>query len=221
MTRQVPAGRVDPGFPDEPPPAPDGDEQCCLQEWAMLSELSLREVGESAAKWKEGLLGLVTTCTSGFLLVRGVGLGEVAGAWFWAVLALWTLAAASGLLGIWCGLSATAGTPARLDYHTFVAIYRSVDELRRQHNRKVAKKLAIARAAVVVSVACTLLGALVSQAAPAEAGPKLLVKTAAGTYCGTVKSADHGEIHLVLAGERDPRIIPFAAITNLSPRASC
>lgn len=221
MTGQIPASRGNSGFPDQPPLAPNDDEQRCLQEWAALSELSLREVGESAAKWKEGLLGLITTCASSFLLVSGVGLNDVAGVWFWAVLLLWTLAATAGLVGIWCGLSATAGIPTTLDYRTFATSSGSVDELRRQHSRAVAKKLAAARAAVVMSVACTLIGVLTSQIAPAEVGPKLLVKTATGTYCGTVRSADHGEIHLVLAGERDPRVIPFAEITNLSPRTSC
>ncbi|RRD45941.1 hypothetical protein [Tessaracoccus sp. OH4464_COT-324] len=211
----------DDGFPSQPPQAPTGDEQLILEEWQKLSELALAEVDASAAKWKEGLLALATTSASGFLLLKGVGLESAEGMWFWIVLILWALASAVGLGGLWLGLAAAAGTPRRLGYEEFAQRYRSLFAFRRQQSKRVARQLLLARTTILVSISCTLLGGFLLQVAPTAGEPRLEVQTTAGTHCGTVRSADNGEIHLLVARRRDPLIIPLQEVTNLRPRSSC
>ena len=88
-------------LPVIPPRAPTEEERAALSEWKLLIETSTQEVSESATKWREGLLALVTTASSGLLVIRSTELSTLQGAMFWIVLMAWSTASAAGMIGVW------------------------------------------------------------------------------------------------------------------------
>ena len=72
-------------LPAIPPRAPTEKKRAALSEWKLLIETSTQEVSESATKWREGLLALVTTASSGLLVIRSTELSTLQGAIFWKI----------------------------------------------------------------------------------------------------------------------------------------
>lgn len=221
MSNQAASNTPRPDLPAAPPRAPTERERTAFAEWALLTETSIQEVSDSAIKWREGLLALVTTISSGLLVIRNTELTTLHGAPFWIVLVAWSTASAAGMVGVWCSLSASAGTPTEIDYDTFERDYGSVKEFRIRQSIRIAKILRTARRAVILSLALTLIGAFSLHLSRDTTEPKLLIKTTTGNFCGSVESADHGEIHLLIDGERDARVFPLADVSNLSVHSSC
>jgi hypothetical protein len=208
-------------LPAIPPRAPTEEERAALSEWKLLIETSTQEVSESATKWREGLLALVTTASSGLLVIRSTELSTLQGAMFWIVLMAWSTASAAGMIGVWYSLSASAGTPIEIDYSTFARDYGSVEGFRIEQSLHIARTLRTARLAVILSLTLTLIGAFSLHLSHDAAEPKLLIETTTGSFCGSVESADHGEIHLLIDGERDARVFPLSDVSNLSVHSSC
>lgn len=207
-------------LPPEPPKAPTEAEQRAANEWDAFSRIALDEVSASATKWKEGLASIASAVAAGLLLIGVPDATKVALGWRIGVVFVALAATIAGLVSLWYALTATAGTPSHITREAFEKEYGTVEEFRRRRGSDVVNRLRVARIAVIVSVCATLLGAGLLWFAPAAA-PRLRVETADGSYCGKVDSADHGEIHLAVDGERDARVVPLEDVKNLWVVTSC
>ena len=132
-------------LPAIPPRAPTEEERAALSEWKLLIETATQEVSESATKWREGLLALVTTASSGLLVIRSTELSTLQGVMFWIVLIAWSTASVAGMIGVWYSLSASAGTPIEIDYSTFARDYGSVEGFRIEQSLHIARTLRTAQ----------------------------------------------------------------------------
>lgn len=207
-------------LPPGPPTAPTEAEQRAANEWDAFSKIALDEVSASASTWKEGLASIASAVAAGLLLIGVPDATKLAQGWRIGVVLVAFAATIAGLVSLWFALTATAGTPSHITREAFEKEYRTVDEFRRRRGSDVVNRLRVARIAVVLSVSATLLGAGLLWFAPGSA-PRLRVETAGGSYCGKVHSADHGEIHLAVDGERDARVVPLEDVTNLWVVTSC
>lgn len=208
-------------LPKEPPDAPTSDEQRLEEEWESFEELSSEELDRSVSRWREGLASVASMAAAALLVVNAPSAQSMD--WFWRRLVLLALvvAAVSGVVALWRALVASAGIPATITRKEFEKKYESVAGFKRLRHRRIAQSLRISRYAVLVSVIATLSGAVVLWIAPPGAEPSLRVQTETGSYCGTLLSADQGEIHLGIKGERDPRVIPLDLADNLWVVKSC
>ena len=207
-------------FPSEPPPAPTAAQQQSSQEWDRFSQFSLDEVTASATTWKEGLASVASSIAAGLLLIKVPDATSVEATWRVGVVVVALLATISGLVSLWWALTATAGTPSHITREEFENRYRTVDEFRRRRGSDVVARLRVARVAVILSVIATVVGAGLLWFAP-DAAPRLRVQSAEGTYCGLVDSADRGEIHLAVDGERDARVVKLEDVQNMWVVTSC
>lgn len=221
MSDQTASHNFHSDLPATPPRAPTEEEHVALSEWKLLIKTSTQEVSESATKWREGLLALMTTISSGLLVIRSAELENLQGILFWIVLIAWSTASVAGMVGVWYSLSASAGTPTEIDYSTFARDYGSVERFRIEQSLHTARTLRTARLAAILSLTLTLIGAFSLHLSHNAAEPRLLIETTTGSFCGSVESADHGEIHLLIDGERDARVFPLSDVSNLSVHSSC
>lgn len=207
-------------LPEEPPATPTLEQQLATEQWEEFTQLAAGDLATSATRWQAGLTAVIGAAAAGLLVVKAPDASSLPQGWRPWVLAVMVLAAATGVVGLWCSLAATAGFPASITQKRFEEKYRTVEGFRRSRMRHAASLMRWGRRAVVVSIAASIGGASLLWLAP-ESAPSLHVVLEDAEVCGVVESGDQGEIHLQVAGEKSPRVIAFDAIRNLSPVAAC
>lgn len=221
MNDDQPAPRNAAWSSKKPPDAPTSDEQRSEEEWESFEKLASTELDRSVSVWREGLASTVSMAVATLLVVTAPSADGLTNLWRGLVLFALVLAAVSGVVGLWKVLVAAAGVPATITRKEFEQEYESVAEFKRFRHRKIAHSMQIARRAVLVSIVATLSGAAMLWIAPYNVEPSLRVQTETGSYCGSLLSADQGEIHLDIKGERDPLVIPIDAADNFWIVRSC
>lgn len=211
--------------PRKPSSAPSEGSLAERDAFTALARQSLPEVRASAEAWRNGLTAFLTLATTAVIIK---GRDTTAGLpTFWRVLV--TVLIGGGLAlavaGLWRVLAAQAGTRYRLSTR---------QDLRRAYGTVEAYQVAVADAAtddldagrrlVVAALALLLIGLGVSWwAPPALTDPPAYLKVTSHTTpaCGTLRSADDGQIRLIVTGNHDPISIPLTQITNLAVVATC
>lgn len=207
-------------LPREAPPPPSNEQQHSIEQWDEFNKLAAGELATSAARWQEGLAAVVGVAAAALLVVNAPDATSLPANWRPATLAAMVVAAATGVVGLWCSLMAVAGVPVFITKEQFETKYGTVDGFRRARMRRAATQMRVARWAVIVSITTTMLGAGLLWMAPRPAA-YLQVETETGVYCGTVKSGDRGQVLLEIPGEHRTHVIELAAVRDLWATDTC
>lgn len=205
--------------PARPPSAADLAERDRFQ--AVVRE-SLPSVRASAEVWRNGLAAFVTLVSTAVVLKGRTTAGDLPTGWRIAVTLFIGGGLALAVAGLWHALAAQAGSqPLRITLADIHRAYGSLDAFNLATAIRVADRLTVARRTVALALACLFVGTALTWWAPgAEAGP-LRVAYSTGTACGTVLSEDSGVLHLKVAGEAAPAVIPLAHVISMTPVADC
>jgi hypothetical protein len=189
-----------------------------------LVQGSLPAVRGSAEKWRNGLAALVTLVAGG-LLIKGVGdATDLTTEWRIVLSVLAGGGLATAVYGLWRALRAAAGVPEVTDTDV-VTMYGSVLGYEVALAKRASNDLRWARKSLVAAL--VLLGGAVVASLWAEKespSPPAFVEVDTGTpkpICGTLKSADNGNLIVQVKGEQNPRTITFTEVKNLRVKASC
>lgn len=214
----------DPGY-RLPKSAPEPVNRAERDAFDALVADALPAVRASAQAWRNGLTALVTLVATGVIIQGQRTTADLPVPWRLAVTLLIGGGLATCILGLWHVLAAEAGTRTST---------RTRSSIHERHGSVTAYQVALANAAgrrlhrarntVAIALALLFAGVVTTWWAPAS--PKqppayLKVTHGTGTTCGTLQSADGGELHLTVSGATAPTVITFAAITNISVVAAC
>jgi hypothetical protein len=211
-----------PRKPARPPTPTDLTER---DRFSELAEASLPAVRANAEAWRNGLVAFVTLVTASAVIKGRDTTAHLTMGWRIAVTLLIGGGIALSLAGLWQALAAQAGT--REGTVTLADIHR-------RHASVAAYQIALADAAaarlrrgrtiVAAALVCFLLGITATWWAPAAGPhPAAYVKvTHDGTStCGTLKSADGGNVRIQVAGTAKAVAVPMEKVTNLLVVARC
>jgi hypothetical protein len=190
-----------------------------------LARQSLPEVRASAEAWRNGLTAFLTLVTTG-VIIKGRDTTAGLPTWWAAMITVFIGGGlACAVAGLWRVLAAQAGTRYRLSTR---------QDIRRSYGTVEAYQVAIAdratddldtgRRLVVTALALLLFGVGLSWWAPAAATDSsayVRVTYHVTSACGALRSADDGQIRLIVTGNHDPITIPLSQITNLTVVSSC
>lgn len=186
---------------------------------------ALPAVRASAQAWRNGLTAFVTLVVAGVVIQGQKTTADLPVPWRLAVTLLIGSGLAACILGLWQILAAEAGT--RTSTRTRSSIHEQHGSVRAYQvalANAAGRRLHRARNAVAIALALLFAGIVTTWWAPAS--PKqppayLKITHSNGTTCGTLQSADSGELRLTVSGANAPAVITFAAVTNISIVAAC
>ena len=223
-----PGGRSDstavvgPGSAAAPRPVSVADQEA----FETLTRDALVSIRSMVAAWRTGLTALITLVTTGVVLTGRTSTASMTTPWLAVVTATIGSGLALAILGLWQTLAAEVGARTRL--HTLNDIlthHASVQSWQVAQAATAGRLLQRARILVAAALILLLTGvALTWWAPPAPTTPPgyLIVTTRTGaSTCGTLISADNGEIWIHITGKHTPKIIPINQVANLSLTAHC
>ncbi|KUJ65767.1 hypothetical protein ACZ90_43480 [Streptomyces albus subsp. albus] len=194
--------------------------------FAALSAGSLDAVRSSAETWRNGLTAFITLVTTGVVIKGRDTTNTLTTGWRAALTVLIGGGLLAALIGLWQALSAQAGTRPRAT--TLSAVhqrYSSVAAYRVALAMAAARRLRRAQYLVAVALSLLLAGIVVTWWAPADSGKKdatyLKVSHPGGPSCGTLRSADGGELRLKSPGEHKPVVIKLSVVSNMKVVKTC
>lgn len=211
-----------PRRPANPPTDADLAERDAFK---VLIDESLTSVRASAETWRNGLTAFITLVTTGIVIKGRDTTSSLDVGWRIAVTVLLGTGLACAVLGLWQTLAAQAGgrsgtvtLPAIVRAHGSVAAYKVALAA------AAAKRMRRARALVGLALAL-LLGGVVTAwwapAAPSDPPAYVEVTHDGAASCGTLQSADGGQIRVKVDGANSPVVIPTAKVANLKVVAAC
>ncbi|MBB5874127.1 hypothetical protein F4553_007561 [Allocatelliglobosispora scoriae] len=217
---------------DEPAPSyrkpASGPEPVSRHERAAFDALvaqSLPTVRASAQAWRNGLTALIGLVTAGVAIQGRTTAAELSPGWRAGITVLIGAGLAAAVVGLWHALGAEAGTRAApLTLADIHARHASVAAYQVALAKSAGQRLSRARTAVAVSIALLLTGVIATWWAPpipSEPPAYVRVTDQHGTTCGTLLSADGGQVRLEVAGSHDPAVIALTGVTNLAVVAAC
>lgn len=209
-----------------PPPVPPGPPTAAsLQDrtdFRALVDASVKDTRASAETWRTGLAALVTLVTTG-LLIKGpeeaAKLPDEARA---LIVFLLVVGLGLAVLGLYHALAAAAGVPATVERDDVVARYGSVRGFQVAQAVRAADRLRDARHLVLLALPTLGLATVAwLLSTPSSGTPVVVVHTGETRHCGTLLSADDGEVRIDIPGESDPRVTALDDLTNLEVAAEC
>lgn len=204
-----------PPRPAPPTPADVADRAA----YDQLVDSALADVRSSAEKWRTGLAALVTVTTTALLVSGPANASDLATPLRYLVVGALAAGLALAVIGLWLALTAASGVPTLSTYHDLRHHYLSVPQYRTHLATKAAKLLNVARWVVAASLAAFLIGMVSWWLAPT--GSRVSVVTTDETVCGQLKSGDNQTLRVSVAGESEPRSIPFADVRNVATVSGC
>jgi len=220
---------VDDGTPTYRPRKPSGPpSEGSLAErdaFTVLTRQSLPEVRASAETWRNGITAFLTLVTTAMIIKGQDTIAGLPTSWRVLVTVLIGGGLAFAVAGLWRVLAAQAGNRYRVSTRQYIRRkYGTVDAYQLAVADQAIDDLDTGRRLVVAALVFLLGGIAVSWwAPPAPANPSsyLNVISPTATICGTLRSADNGQIRLNVTGYHDPITIPFAQITNFTVVSTC
>ncbi|MFC3965945.1 hypothetical protein [Nocardia jiangsuensis] len=210
----------------EPPPGigPRELDIAARERFDSLLAAAPAGIQTSAEKWSAGLLALLALITASVIVKGPTTVGEVADGWRWLLIALVVSALLAALTALWKLLAVSA---RRFETMSRTTLFGEPGEFEHRRTKATAKDAASVRWAIrlgalalLLQVAAVTVWALIPP--PSKSPPAYLtVETAAGKVCGEVVSGDNGELRLKVTGERDPRVVPWAGVTNIRLTEKC
>lgn len=216
-TRPVPGGRQ----PTAPPTKKDLAER---DRYAKRSAESLADVRASARTWRNGLTAFITLVTTGVVIKGRDTTADLGSDWRTLVTVLIGGGLLLAVVGLWQALAAEAGTdPKTQTLEDILAVHGTLSAYDVYLARDSSRRLQRGTRAVAVAVALLLAGIAVTWWAPTNLSPPAYLKV---TYegdvtCGSLQSADGGQLSLRLTGSREPFVVPLSQVTNLALTARC
>jgi hypothetical protein len=211
--------------PRKPSSAPSQGSLAQRDAFTALASHSLPEVRASAEAWRNGLTAFLTLVTTGVIIKGRDTTAGLPTSWRVVVTVLIGGGLALAVAGLWRVLAAQAGTRHRLSTRQDIhRRYGTVEAYQVAVADRATDDLDTGRRLVVAALAMLLIGVGVSWwAPPAPTDPPTYLKiTYSNTSaCGTLRSADNGQIQLTVTGDHDPIAIPFTQIINLAFVATC
>jgi hypothetical protein len=208
--------------PDAPPSKADLAER---DRYAKRAAESLDGVRASAQTWRTGLTAFITIVTTGVVITGRTTTADMAPGWRTLVTVLIGGGLLLAVIGLWQALAAEAGTdPKARTLQNIRADYGTLDAYDVHLAETAARRLEWGRRAVAAAVFFLLAGIATTWWAPAaEPAPPAHLKVAHDgvSTCGTLKSADGGQVRLTLTGTHEPVVIPLTHVTNLALTTSC
>ena len=211
--------------PKKPSSAPSQGSLAERDAFTALARQSLREVRASAEAWRNGLSAFLTLVTTAVIIKGRDTTAGLPTSWRVLVTVLIGGGLALAVVGLWRVLAAQAGTHYRLSTRQDIRrAYGTVEAYQVAVADRATDDLDAGRRLVITALVLLLIGVGVSWwAPPAPTDPPAYLKV---TYrntsaCGTLRSADNGQIRLTVTGNHDPIIIPLTQITNLTIVATC
>jgi len=129
------------------------------------------------------------------------------------------------VIGLWQALAAEAGTdPKARTLQNIRSVYGTLDAYDVHLAEVAARRLEWGRRAVAAAVVFLLAGIATTWWAPAaDLSPPAYLKVAhdGGVTCGTLMSADGGQVRLTIAGTHEPVVIRLTNVTNLALTTTC
>jgi hypothetical protein len=208
-----------------PTRAPTKAELAERDAFAALSANSLAGVRTSAQTWRTGLTAFITLVTTGVVIKGREATRDLTTSWCISTTVLVVGGLALAILGLWQALAAEAGTaPKKQNLTDIRATYGTLATYQVVEASHAARRLAWARRAVAAAATLLLVGIATTWWAPsAPRTPLAFLQVVRGTQtlCGTLQSADSGELRLGMDGSREPAGIPLSEITNLKLVNAC
>jgi len=217
-TSSVPRARQ----PTAPPSKNDLAER---DRYAKRSAESLADVRASAQTWRNGLTAFITLVTTGVVIKGRDSTADLASDWRTLVTVLIGGGLLLAIVGLWQALAAEAGTdPKTQTLEDIHAVHGTLDAYDVYLARESSRRLQRGTYVAAVAVALLLAGIAVTWWAPtaAPSPPAYLTVTHQGDLtCGTLQSADGGQLRLTVAGSHEPFVVPLSQVTNLALSATC
>jgi hypothetical protein len=209
----------------KPAAAPTKSDLAERDRYAERTTGSLDAVRSSAQTWRTGLTAFITLVTTGVIIKGRDTTADLAT----DLRILVTILIGGGLLlaviGLWQALAAEAGTDPRTQtLEDIRAVHGSLDAYDVHLAAKMARGLQRGRRAVAVAVLFLLAGITATWWAPtAEPSPQayLTVTHHGDVTCGTLQSADGGQLRLTVTGGHEPVVIALSQVTNLALTTAC
>jgi len=208
----------------EPDAAPTEHEIDRRVQFDALLAAAPAGVQKSAEKWSAGLLALIGLIMASILVKGPSTASEIAPEWHWPLTILVALALVSALSALWKLLAVSArrfeitsrsdlfGEPGQYEHKQRTAVTKDATAVK--------WAIRLGAAALVLQVVAVIVWSMTPSPAKSPAA-YLSVETAGAKVCGEVLSGDKGELRVEVAGERDPRVVPWNAVTNLRVVDKC
>jgi len=211
--------------PRKPSGAPSQGSLTERDAFTTLARQSLPEVRTSAEAWRNGLTAFLTLVTTGVIIKGRDTTAGLPTLWRVLVTVLIGGGLALAVVGLWRVLAAQAGTHYRLSTRQDIRrAYGTVEAYQVAVADRATDDLDAGRRLVITALVLLLIGVGVSWwAPPAPTDPPAYLKV---TYrntsaCGTLRSADNGQIRLTVTGNQEPTTVPLTQITNLRVVGTC
>jgi hypothetical protein len=185
---------------------------------------SLASVRSSAEKWRNGLSALVTLVTTGVLLTGPSVTADLTTGWRSCLTALAGSGLAVAVYGLAQCLAVEAGAPGRITYDRIASTYGTLAAFDVHLAGEASDRLRRGRRAGVAALVLLGVAAMASwwaETKPEEPTPVVAVETGDDLVCGTLASADDGEVAVDVEGEKDPHVIPYDDIDNFRVDLAC
>jgi hypothetical protein len=193
--------------------------------YAKAAAASLANVRTSAQTWRTGLTAFITLVTTGVVIKGRGATADLDANWRTLITVLIGGGLLLAVVGLWQALAAEAGTdPKKQTLQDIRAIHGSLDNYEVFLAGTASRRLQWGIRAVAVAVAFLLLGIAATWWAPTAtpSPPAYLRVTSEGVLtCGTLQSADGGQLRLIVTGSHEPVVVPLAKVTNLGVTATC
>ncbi len=211
--------------PKKPSSAPSEGSLAERDAFTALARQSLLAVRASAEAWRNGLTAFLTLVTTGVIIKGRETTAGLPTSWRILVTVLIGGGLALAVAGVWRVVAAQAGTRYRLSTRQDIRrTYGTVEAYQVAVADQATDDLDTGRRLVVAALALLLIGVGVSWWAPPDrTDPPAYLKVTSvnSSVCGTLRSADNGQIRLTEAGNHDPITIPLTQITDLTLIATC
>ncbi|MER7546338.1 hypothetical protein ABTW95_25365 [Spirillospora sp. NPDC127506] len=197
-------------------------------DFAALAAESVRQVRESAERWRTGMAALVTLVTTALLLKGPEKAAELPVRWRLTLTIMLGFGLALAIAALWRALQAAAGEPGLVRAADIRARYVTIAAFRVAQAQRAAVQLKHARRLLIPALSLLAAGMLAwwwAPPAPAEALISIEYRPpgASGTVtaCGELASADAQTAVVKRSGTSRPTKIPFAQIENMRVPATC
>lgn len=211
--------------PRKPSSAPSEGSLAERDAFTALARQSLPEVRASAEAWRNGLTAFLTLVITGVIIKGRDTISGLPTSWRVLVTVLIGGGLALAVAGLWRVLGAQAGTRYRLSTRQDIRrTYGTVEAYQVAVADRATDKLDVGRRLVIAALAFLLIGVGVSWwAPPAATDPPAYMKVtySNNSVCGALRSADGGQIRLIVRGNHELIAIPLTQITNLSVVPTC
>ena len=207
--------------PDSGPSEMDVANRVRFEELLAASPSGLQS---SAEKWSSGLIALIGVVSAGLVLKGPPDSADIQQPWRWALIACSVFALSLAVVALWRLLYVAARRFTIVDRAALLDRPGEFEHLRAQASARDATTINRAIQMGAAAVTLQVIGIAIWWAVPtASTGPAAYLSAVTGekTVCGELISGDKGVLRIQVEGERDPRDVALASLTNLRVVDEC